>query len=56
MSIAHNELFDFVVAFFKGFNVKALQILNDMETNGAKTPNIRENKKIKNLKNEIVEL
>jgi tetratricopeptide (TPR) repeat protein len=38
---------------YKGDNVKALQFLNEMETNGAKTPNVRDNKKIKNLKNEI---
>ena len=41
---------------FKGDNMKALQILNEMETNGAKTSNIRDNKKIKNLKKKITEL
>lgn len=38
---------------YKGDNTKALQILNEMETKGAKTLNVRDNKKIKNLKKGI---
>jgi tetratricopeptide (TPR) repeat protein len=41
---------------YQGNNAEAMKILNEMDTKGAKTSKIRDNKKIKNLKKEITEL
>jgi tetratricopeptide (TPR) repeat protein len=41
---------------YNGDNEQALQILNEMDTNGAKTPKVRDNKKIKNLRGELTDL
>jgi tetratricopeptide (TPR) repeat protein len=40
---------------YSGDNNQALQILNEMDSNGAKTPKVRDNKKIKNLKTQLTD-
>lgn len=41
---------------YKGDNEKAMQILNEMDKNGAKTPNVRDNKKIKSLRKKAADV
>ena len=40
---------------YSGENKQALQILNEMDSNGAKTPKVRDNKKIKNLRVQLTD-
>jgi tetratricopeptide (TPR) repeat protein len=40
---------------YKGDNKQALQILADMDSKGAKTPKVRDNKKIKNLRAKLAD-